>query len=280
MSSRIRHIVKQFSPPILTTLVRNATAPLRAGRRRAAIAFQGDYVSWPAAAAHAGGYDATDILGRVVAATRRVVADPSLYERDSVVFDQVQYSWPLLAALLQVALETGRLRVVDFGGALGSTWRQNGRFLRRLKLPMTWTVVEQPRFVIAGNAEFTDDVLHFSDTMAAAGATGVDVVLLASSLCYVPDPEAVIMEAAAIGARYLILDRMPTTDSGRDRIAVQNVSEPIYPASYPVWIFDQSRLLSHWLAGWRLIERWESELQPEPLIRHRGFFLERIDDRQ
>jgi len=278
MTAGVRHLVKLLTPPILTAFARSAATRFGADAGRAAVGLEGDYPSWQAAAADATGYDAADILRRVIAATRRVVADPSLYERDSVVFNEVQYSWPLLAALLQVALEAQRLRVIDFGGALGSSWRQNSRFLRRLKLGIAWTVVEQPGFVAAGKAEFEDEVLRFADTITAASRRGVDVVLLASSLCYVPEPKAVVAEAAAVGAQYLILDRIPTTRSGRDRIAVQNVTEPIYTASYPVWIFDESRLLSHWLQGWRLIEHWESELQPDPRVRHRGFFLERMND--
>ncbi len=61
-------------------------------------------------------------------ATRKVVAGEAVYERDSVVFDHLEYAWPLLACLLQIAAERRSLRVIDFGGSLGSSWRQNRRF--------------------------------------------------------------------------------------------------------------------------------------------------------
>ena len=40
----------------------------------------------------------------------------AVYERDSVLFDEIQYSWGLLAGLQKAALENdGKLCVLDFG---------------------------------------------------------------------------------------------------------------------------------------------------------------------
>ena len=53
----------------------------------------------------------------------------AVYERDSVLFDEIQYSWGLLAGLEKAALEhDGKLCVLDFGGSLGSTYYQNKQF--------------------------------------------------------------------------------------------------------------------------------------------------------
>ncbi len=149
-------LLKPLVPPVLADLV---------SRARSAVSFSGEFASWEAAAARAEGYDAQEITERTVAATRRVVAGEAVYERDSVTFDHIEYSWPLLACLLQVGLERGSLRVADFGGSLGSTWRQNSRYLQRLRIPLSWHVIEQEHLVTLGNEEFPMEC--FASTIAS-----------------------------------------------------------------------------------------------------------------
>lgn len=265
MSASMRARLKPLVPPLFLDLFRK----LRGGM----LTFEGDYPSWEQASAVASGYDAEEILNRVAAATRQVARGEAVYERDSVLFDEIQYSWPLLAALLQVAAERGSLRVIDFGGSLGSTWRQNRRFLDRLTIPTAWRVVEQPRFAEIGRAEFSTPVLSFHGSILEASEAEVDAVLFASSLCYVPDPAEFLNQAA--GAPYLLIDRLPMIPGTADRIAVQTVTEPIYNASYPIRLFAEQTFLSRWLGQWRLIERWQCDLQPDPNAQYCGFFLEK-----
>jgi putative methyltransferase (TIGR04325 family) len=259
--------LKDFLPPVFSNLIRHVAG-------RVPVTFSGDYGTWSDALEDAEGYDAGEILGRVVAATRKVVRGESVFERDSVLFDRVEYSWPLLACLLQVAVEAGSLRVIDFGGSLGSTLRQNARYLKRLSLPIVWHVVEQQAFVRAGNQEFADETLRFFETIDAASTFGANVVLFSSSLCYIEDPAAALDGAALSGARYLIIDRLPILSGAKDRIMLQKVREPIYNASYPIRMFAADGLLDGLLARWRLIETWDSDLQPDPKSRCVGFFME------
>lgn len=259
-------LLKPLVPPLLADLVTRARQP---------VSFSGEFASWEEAVAQAGGYDAQAITDRVLAATRRVVAGEAAYERDSVLFDHIEYAWPVLASLLQVGLERGSLRVVDFGGSLGSSWRQNGRYLQRLRLPLSWHVVEQEHLVALGNEEFSSQVLRFYRSIPEACQGGVDAVLFSSSLCYVRDPERYLREAADASAPFLIVDRLPLIPGARDRIAVQQVSEPIYEASYPIRLFGEESLLSGLLQGWQVRETWDCELQPDRKSHCRGFFLER-----
>ena len=52
-----------------------------------------------------------------------------MYERDSVIFDNIQYDWQLLSSILFISNIQKRLNVVDFGGALGTSYRQNSKYL-------------------------------------------------------------------------------------------------------------------------------------------------------
>ena len=260
----IKEALRPLVPPIVLGALR--------GMRRSAVTFGGDYSSWSEASAAATGYDSEEILARVAAATRSVVSGEATYERDSAVFDHIEYSWPVLACLLRVAVEMQSLRVVDFGGSLGSSWRQNRRFLDGLDIPLKWRVVEQEQFVSLGREEFTTDVLGFDRTITEAANAGADVVLFSSSLCYVDDPTRFLREAAS-AAPYMIIDRLPVVPGSRERIALQSVSEPIYNATYPVRIFARAQLETGLLRGWRQIETWDCALQPDANSRCVGFFL-------
>jgi hypothetical protein len=49
----------------------------------------------------------------------------AVYERDSVLFDEIQYSFPVIAALLRVAsANKGKLNVLDFGGSEKSHYKK------------------------------------------------------------------------------------------------------------------------------------------------------------
>lgn len=234
------------------------------------------YPDWASAQRDSTGYDADEIIGKVAAATRAVQRGESPYERDSVLFDHVEYSWPLLSSLLWIHARLGRLRVLDFGGSLGSTWRQNRAFLRDLP-SVEWKVVEQESFVELGRAEFQTPQLSFHRTVEEASAGGVDLFLMASSLCYIEDHAAILRLAADSGARFLAIDRTPFTEDDRDTIRLQTVPPEIYRASYPCWIFSRPRFLEALSSTWRLHSDWECELQPDPGAVHHGMILERMD---
>ena len=87
----------------LTSALPPAVADLLRGRF-GAIRFRGDYPTWEAALRECGGYDDGDILERVTRASLAVKEGRSAYERDSVLFDRIEYSWPVLAGLLWAAL--------------------------------------------------------------------------------------------------------------------------------------------------------------------------------
>jgi len=267
MSAALRAGIKALVPPLLVDLLRRMRTPV--------VGFSGTYDSWEAASAAASGYDSAAILSKVAVATRKVAAGEAVFERDSVLFDEIHYSWPLLASLLYVATVAGSLRVIDFGGSLGSSWRQNRRFIDRLTVPVTWRVVEQQNFVAEGRRSFSTEVLQFHDSIADAAAGGADVVLFSSSLCYVAEPARCVDEAWQSGCRFLIVDRLPLIRGARDRIRQQHVHEPIYEASYPIRLFGSDNLFDSLFARWQLIEQWDSDLQPDPESHCWGFLLER-----
>ena len=231
----LKRFAKNWLPPALITIYRFLSTD--------AIRFAGHYSSWHAASDASTGYDADTILARVSAASEKVKSGEAVYERDSVLFDKVEHSFPLLAVLMKAAAEKGgKLTVLDFGGSLGSSYFQCKHFLPD-DLDLNWCIVEQEKFVRRGREAFTSDELEFFFSVHECTARHKpDVVLFASVLQYLEQADQIVDEAAATGAEYIVIDRTPFIEHGTDWLCVQHVPASIYKASYPCAMLSESRL--------------------------------------
>jgi putative methyltransferase (TIGR04325 family) len=247
----MRSLAKRLVPP----LVLERLKPLLPGT----IHFSGTYPSWAVASARASGYDAALILERVREATLKVRDGKARYERDSVLFDEVQHSFPVLAGLLRVASENaGRLSVLDYGGSLGSSYYQCRNFLPELA-HLRWGIVEQAHFVECGRSLFQSENLRFFHGIdECMRETGPNVALLSSVLQYVPEPWQVIEELMAMEIPYLVVDRTPFTDCGTEIITIQHVPGSIYKASYPCRLFGRAAFSSRFKDRYEVIAKFDS----------------------
>jgi putative methyltransferase (TIGR04325 family) len=205
------------------------------------IAFAGDYACWADAERQSAGYGTPVILERTCASLQKIKRGEALYERDSVLFDTPQHSFPLLTALLRAAvIGNGRLSVADVGGSLGSSYFQCRQFLRAVRV-VEWAVIEQPAYVRCGREHFEDGELRFYETIEECLARHhPDVVLLSGVLQYLADPYASLERLLAQRIRHVIIDRTAFLASDRDRLTVQTVPDSIYPASYPAWFLSET----------------------------------------
>jgi putative methyltransferase (TIGR04325 family) len=230
-------IARDWCPPAMHRWVRRL--------REGAIRFEGGFASWEEACAHCTGYDAENILAKVLAATLEVKQGTAVFERDSVLFDEIEYAWPVVAGLLVAAARNGGLlNVLDFGGSLGSSYFQNRELLKTLPT-VRWNVVEQSHYVKAGQTYIQDKYLRFYLSIHECLAENkINVILLSSVLQYLPDPANLFLSLLSVGADTVILDRTIINRSTSDRIYVQHVPPSIYTASYPCRSLSESRLLA------------------------------------
>jgi len=196
------------------------------------------------------------------------------YERDSVVFDKVQYSFPLLAGLMWIAAQNnGKLNVLDFGGSLGSTFHQNKFFLNTLDY-VRWCIVEQPDFVRTGIDSFSDDVLHFYYSIDDCfKENNIDIILLSSVLQYLESPFDILNHIKLKRIKYIIIDRTPFI-KGRDRITIQKVHPKIYNASYPCWFFNKTKFLDSIIGDYDMIMEFNSLDEANIVSEFKGFLFE------
>jgi putative methyltransferase (TIGR04325 family) len=261
--TKIKSLIKDCLPPVAARWLHGLIADQ--------IWFDGDFGSWREAASRATGYDSEAILARVLDATLKVKRGEAAFERDSVVFDRIEYVWPVLAGLMWAAARNqGRLNVLDFGGALGSTYFQHRRFLDKLA-DVRWSVVEQAHYVECGNAQIAEGPLRiYPDIANCLAEQAPNVVLCSSVLQYLPNPLDILDELGRVGAAVMLIDRTPFARITKHRLLVQHVPAAIYEASYPMWVFSDSQFLAHLAQRWRLVSRYDG---PEGQVRSREGLL-------
>jgi putative methyltransferase (TIGR04325 family) len=269
-----RNFVRESIPPYL----------FRIGGQLSGLSLRFEDVStdWKTTQQRSGGYDESEILRRVVNATREVVGRRACYERDSVLFHEPQAPWQILAPLMRHALRfPGPLHVIDFGGSLGSTYRQCRPYLPA-DLVLNWTVIEQPSFVEIGQFEFSNTELSFCHSIEDMPDSTQPRLLLASSvLQYLPSPDSILSAWNSSGANTLLIDRTPVVNSDSGHLlTIQHIPRHIYKASYNCWLLSRQELLAQLETDWRLVIDFAC---PEGVRRttrgtpfeFRGFLLER-----
>ncbi|MBK8988835.1 MAG: methyltransferase, TIGR04325 family [Chloroflexi bacterium] len=267
-----KDFIKLLTPPIFVEGYRTIN------RKKFGLYLHGDYSSWSEAVADSSGYDASHILEKTRDALLKVKNNEAVHEMDSILFDEIQYAWPVLAGLMWVAAQSdGHLNVLDFGGSLGSAYFQKRHFLPHLK-KVRWNIVEQPQHVETGRQWFEDDNLKFHfDIEECLAETQPNVVLLSSVLHYLEHPYRLLEQVLSLPCDYVLIDRTPFWEGAVDRLCVQNVPPVIYPASYPCWIFSRQRFQLHIPEEWKLVAEFDSlDNFPSPVkTTWRGMILSR-----
>lgn len=245
---KAKNIIKKIAPPFFIDLFKS---PKKYG-------FFGDYKTWSDALKDSRGYDAPEILEKVKDSLLKVKNGEAEYERDSVTFSKIEYSWPVLAGLLWAAsLNESKLSVLDFGGSLGSSYFQNKKLLSHLK-EFKWNIVEQDKFVESGKKYFEDGQLKFYKSIEESlQASRSNVLLISSTIQYIEDPYSLLEEILKNKFDIIIFDRT-TFIEGKDRLTVQKVPPRIYDASYPAWFLDKNKFLEKFKKDYRLVSEFDS----------------------
>jgi putative methyltransferase (TIGR04325 family) len=154
------------------------------------------------------------------------------------------------------------LDVLDFGGSLGSSYFQCKRFLQPLAR-VRWNIVEQASFVAVGRAELeTEELRFFADIDACLAAHQPRVLVLASVLQFLPEPDAIVRRLLTHPFDVVVIDRTPMWHAA-SRITIQHVPEEIYGRAikYPARIFNRDELVAPF-AAYELLSEFETDDGP------------------
>lgn len=238
----------------------------------------GNFKTWQEAESLSTGYNVDNILNKVKESLEKVRNGEVFFERDSVIFDKIEYSWELVSILLLIASQNdGKLNLIDFGGSLGSTYYQNRYFLDRLK-SIKWNIVEQNNFVEEGKKTFENEVLKFYSSIDECVKSETEIVngiLFSSVLQYLEKPYDLLQKVFMYRFPYIIVDRTGFTLNNEDRITVQKVPKKIYSASYPCWFFSENSFLKMFSDnGYSLIADFYSLDVANIPSKYKGFIFE------
>jgi putative methyltransferase (TIGR04325 family) len=237
----MKKIIKSLMPPIIHDIIKKL--------KISPHGWYGDYNNWEAATQAAIGYDTDEILYKVRESLLQVKNGNAIYERDSVLFNEIQYSWPLLSGLMLAAAHFGGvLHVLDFGGSLGSTYYQNKKFLDNLK-HVSWNIVEQKKFIDIGKHDFENEQIHFYyDIESCIKYEHPNTLVMSSVLQYIENPYELLDAIFLYEFDYIIIDRTSFCTENRNKIKLQIVPSKIYNASYPCWFFDEKYFYQYFLS--------------------------------
>jgi putative methyltransferase (TIGR04325 family) len=263
--------IRDFIPPIAHRM-KSVVWPPKYG-------WFGDYSTWQDALDNSTGYNSVLIVEKVKDALMKVRQGEAVYERDSVLFEEIQYSWPLLTGLMWAAAQDeGKLNVMDFGGSLGSTYFQNRQFLSSLK-KVKWNVIEQELFVEYGKKYFEDTTLMFYREIDSCYANEKpNVALFSCVLQYLEFPYETLKSHFENSPKFIIVDNMPFLTNGK-KITVQKVPPEIYEASYPCWLLNRSEFLNFFKPRYEMVAGFKSGLSinvDSNIIPYEGFIFRNI----
>jgi putative methyltransferase (TIGR04325 family) len=241
--------------------------------KRRAVHFYGNYSSWEEASAHASGYDQTSILEKVKSSVTEVLNGNAVFERDGVLFFQEDPNYPLLTAFFRSTADKKELKVLDYGGGLGSVFFQNRKFFSHFET-ISWRIVEQKNFVTAGRALFRkyDVPVTFYDSLEGALRDWTpDIILFSSVLQYLPEYRSILQNVKQLGAECIILARCLVFEKeSLHRYCVQKVESSIYKASYAVQVLNRQELISEFAPEYVLEDEFSSYSCTEILQNPRG----------
>jgi putative methyltransferase (TIGR04325 family) len=230
----------------------------------------GDYTRWEEANSKCTGYEQNKILGKVKTSILKVKKGKAVYERDSVAFKTLEYSEPLLQSFKEIAASNQNcMKIVDFGGSLGSTYFQYRNLLQGLNV-IEWNVVEQSHFVKCGKKYIQENGLRFYNSIEdALSESKANSILLSSVIQYLEKPYDFIEKLIQYGFDFIIVDRTAFIENEKDRITVQIVPEFIYKASYPAWFFNEQSFIKLFKEKYEVTNSFLSEFS-KPLTLEDG----------
>ena len=240
-------------------------------RRRDDNHFEGPQVTWESSHSDVRGYADPHLLDKVLAATLAVRDGDGAFERDSVVMHEPEIHWPLATAL-GLARGAGPIRVLDFGGSLGSLYFQHLELLEVLGLG-EWLVVEQQHFVDVGKEHLGSATLTFSADLAGSlKRMKPNLALFSSVLQYVKNYQQSLQAVLDCQVPVISIDRTFLTHKPSGSMWIQRVPKSIYSAQYACWQIPVTALSSMLTdAGYTILAEYENMMFPA-LNRRNGFY--------
>lgn len=209
--------------------------------------YSGPYKTWKAAQRKSVGYNHKQIIGKVRESALKAKNSKTQFEIDSLIFQKPYRDIHFKKILLNLAKKNNSIKILDFGGSLGSSYYRYKDILSSQK-KIKWSIIEQNAFVKIGKKEFQDKKLNFyysfEEFIKKNKKQQIDIFLLSSSLQYIRDYKKIINKVHRLKPDYLIILKTPMNKTENDSIYIEKVPKNIYGSSYPSWVFSKKKLIN------------------------------------
>lgn len=240
------------------------------------VSYEGNYLHWEDAVAASKGYEDSEIINKATQAFEEIVAGKHKCERDTFLYDEFQYSLPLLLGLNFMQRKVGKIHLLDFGGSFASSYFRNLDIVQEFDL--SWTVIEQTSIVQKARrmTKGTEQLLFFEERELESliSNRAYNIILFGSCLQFLEKPKAVVSKLLHDALQTVVIEQTPVTQNGVSKLTVQQVGKPLYESSYPAWHFDEKDLLSWFENAFQLKYRFNG---PHVINRCDGFFSQLED---
>jgi putative methyltransferase (TIGR04325 family) len=251
MMNSIRSTIRSLTPPIIVAPARSLL------RRWPELRFEGNFITWKDAQRQCEGYSTKEIVDKVSEATDFVIKNPNYIERDGVIIERGEPPFHLLWCLEKTASEFGELKVLDFGGALGSHYRSIRQYFPE-GAKVTWSIIEQGSFVKLAPKYETRELKFFENVESLIqNQRTPNIIILSSVLQYIPNTLQVIERLSEIGAKYLFIDRTPMLQGKETAIVVQKIPASIYKATYAANLIGSETYRRTLHQKWKTVCSWQ-----------------------
>ena len=237
------------------------------------IILKGSFYNWNEALKNSTGYNSNLIFDKTINSFKKVIEKKAKYERDSFLFYKDNPD-KFLISLIKRLYKKKKINICDFGGSLGSLYYQNIKYLNKKRF--TWNIVEQKKYVsYAKKNNLINDNLKFFYRIDDVFKKKIDLVIISSVLQYLKFPEKIINKIAKNKIKNLIILRTPLHTED-DKIMIQIVPKNIYPASYPIRIFNRKKFLKKLFLNNYKIKKEIKTLEEIDNVKYFGFYFVRI----
>lgn len=232
--------------------------------------------NWAEAIKQSNSFDSNAWIEKLRVSAGLVRDGKAAYERDTVIFSEIEYCMPLINSLLEVAKSSDNLCIIDYGGSLGTTFHQNYTQLSQFTKKIDWRIVELPKIASLGRQEFTNKYLSFYDNIDDAKSDEVNAILFCGSINYIEDCYNLLIKAIALKVPHIIFDRTSIANGSIDTFHIQHVFPPILRGDFPIRNIAFNNLLDVFEKNYTLINKWENDTQENPEATHMGFHFKLI----
>jgi putative methyltransferase (TIGR04325 family) len=269
----IKRLLRLVSPPVLIEFTKIFKS--KSSKHK----IEGPYNSWREAASNTVGYKDDRITKKLLSAANAVLSEDAVFQRDGILFEEIEYNWPTLSALLVAQANSKNNHILDVGGGFGQTILQNSNYLSIMPRGKAtrYSILEQKEIVeLSSSLIHSNPLINYYSNLEDI-PRDFDIVYFGSSAAYIENISELFDFLTLVKPSFIIFDRTPFSTSTTDTFYLERPPAKYYSGgSYPIRVFSESKFKNQLIRNMRykLLAQWDEKFQPPyPNSKSMGIFF-------